>query len=255
MSCAGLACSPQAPPPAQPVEAQALTSSDLLANQPIIEGISFSPSQPQAGDDVRAVLALGYKLPAIQFRYQWLKNGQPVPGVETETFPGAQTAFNDVLKVKVTPFDPSGDKKTITSSAVAIGQKDDRKKFVEGHPCDADSQCASGSCGMADDSMRCIGAAPTTNKDMAASKATLEGLEKETTIGIKPVVPPASPRKSSSRSSSRGSTGWSNTGSSSSGSSYQGLGLGANCSDGGYCGAGLTCKGVSGLATCVPAGR
>lgn len=266
-------------------------ASSLLAALPIVDSVAFSPAQPTVGEDVLASVTTGYSRQRFQFRYEWLKNGVPVEAMDGNLFPGSQTAVGDVLKVRVTPYDSAGDKKTYLSQFVVITAPSHSTLLGDGYPCKKDSQCASGSCGIGVEGMRCIGSSPHAHPGLALDAEMIGHLEAETNLALRTAQPSLSVSqrynkrkraKSKSRSRSaerRSSNAWdsSTASSSSSGgrsspvrssstyasyaggraysSSSSGLGVGANCSSGGSCGAGLVCKGIHGLSTCVPSGR
>lgn len=267
--------------------------SALIAALPIVDAVAFIPADPQVGEDVRAVVTTGYSRQRFEFRYEWLKNGAPVAAIDGDVFPGSQASVGDVLKVRVTPYDSKGDKKAYLSPYVVIRSRSQSTLRGDGHPCKKDEQCASGSCGIGDGGMRCIGNAPNTHQDLALNAEAIGRLEAETTLRLQvQQVPPLLPikrahgkRRWMASKNRHRTTGWRSTndwdsnGSWSSSnenrssptrtsSSYasfsegrassrasSGLGVGASCTPGASCGAGLVCKGISGMSTCAPSGR
>lgn len=226
-----------------------------LVKLQVVDDVTFLPAAPILGQDIRATVKTAYTLQHFEFRYLWLKNGVPVEGVDGNVWPGKLGAAGDVLKVQVIPYDEEGVQKTFLSSYVVIGKRAKQNDLGEGQKCEKDAQCASGSCGIGDGGMRCIGNAPHNNRDLALTPAMLERLEKETTITLSQTAKPERIRRSASQSLRR--SGWSSSrarGGSASGARGA-LQLGESCSHGGYCRSGLLCKGVRGMATCVPSGR
>lgn len=245
---------------------------DLLEKLGVINSVKFAPTHPAAGEDIQAEVKKSALGEQYQLRYEWSKNGELVPTVTGPTFPGALTAAKDVLRLKVIPYDASGDKKSFTTGPLDIVPGNGGQKWGDSHLCEKNSDCASGACGEVLDGRRCVGNSTNSNKDLALSPTMIQNLETETTLSIQGTPKPEPKRKFNSRGSSTTSSGrssgtngskssgWYGSGQNSSwgasdqGSSRDGLNLGGRCSQVG-CGPGLVCKGVSGMEVCVPSGR
>lgn len=155
-----------------------------LDSLPVVNSITFEPVSPEAGQDVKVNVGTSSLGRTLQFRYEWILNGESKAEVTGPVFPGALTNAKDALKVRVTPFDETGDKRAYASELLTIKEHDSGSNRRDGAKCDVDKECASGACGMTATGMRCIGGSPTLNKDMVLSAEAAAQLE----LGKSPVV-------------------------------------------------------------------
>lgn len=272
-------------------QSSVLPVSPVIAAPALIDKVTFVPARPRAGEAVRAVVQTRYSRPGSQLRYEWRKNRRIVTDVNGAVFPANQTTVGDQLGLKVTPYDELGDEPSLPSSYVVIRPPASEEGRGVGHPCKHDTQCASGSCGIGEGGMRCIGRAPSPHQETAPDAEMPERLEHETTFVLHETSSPiAAPRHCRERKRSafrdqEASTRWTprndwgSSGGRSSGiresnsegrdrireasfgsgsapsSASSGLGVGADCSQDAACGTGLVCTEAEGMSTCVPSGR
>jgi hypothetical protein len=77
-------------------------------SQPIVSQAAFNPTNPQVGEDLTAVVqGEDPDGDGVTFRYQWLRNGQPIPEAKGATLAGNLLKRGDAIEARIVPWDGS----------------------------------------------------------------------------------------------------------------------------------------------------
>lgn len=105
----------------------------VIANSPpVITGISATPEQVFADSNIQVLpVAEDRDGDPVEFRYQWLINGEANPFLTANTLMGEHFNKGDVIQVRITPFDGFAEGQVYESFAMTIPNA---PPLIDSHP-------------------------------------------------------------------------------------------------------------------------
>ena len=102
-------------------DAGASASVIIGGSPPQVTGISATPEQVFAGIDIQVFpVAEDLDGDPVEFRYQWVINGQEDPFLTEDLLPGDRFSKGDVIKVRIVPFDGIAEGSAYESYAMTV---------------------------------------------------------------------------------------------------------------------------------------